>query len=265
MSIVLWQSLTSADLAAALRPDSVAVMVLGAVEQHGKHLPLSTDLDIGQGLLNAALERLEPERSVLVLPPLAVGASEEHDDFPGTLSLPAATAQAVIEALGDSVARSGIRRLVLINSHGGNQSILAQAALALRRRHGMLVVKAFYMRMSPPEDSIPREECHHGLHGGAMETAMMLHLAPERVRREHIAHSSSIGEARAAEGQLIGPEGEAAFAWLAQDLHPDGVAGNATLASTALGERLVTHFGERLARVIREASEMDISRFHPDC
>ncbi|MGQ7247970.1 creatininase family protein [Halomonas sp. V046] len=264
MAIHYWQHLSGPDLARAVREDSVAVMVLGAIEQHGEHLPLSTDLDIGEGLLTAALGRLADHQSVLVLPAMSIGASDEHRDFAGTLSLPATTAQALIEAVGDSLARSGVRRLMLINSHGGNQAILHLAALALRRRHGMLVVKAPYMRLALPDDALPREECRHGLHGGALETAMMLHLAPQRVNTQALAHPRSRGESMAEVGMRLGPEGEASFAWLAQDLHPAGVVGNARLASAAMGKRLVDHFGERLAEILEDSARLAIDDFHPE-
>lgn len=256
-----WQELTTRELAALVTAESVAVLPLAAIEQHGGHLPLSTDLDIGQGLLAATRERLPAGFPLLVLPPVAVGASDEHSAFPGTLSLPPEIAIAVIEAHGDALARAGVRRLVLFNSHGGNNAVMDLAALKLRRRWGMLVVKAHYTRFVPPAEGLPAEELRHGLHGGALETAMMLHLAPHKVRGEALAHPPSRGEALAERGGLLGPEGEAAFAWMAEDLHPGGVVGNARLANAALGERLVSHYAERLARLLDETRALDIDDF----
>lgn len=258
-----WQDLTSRELA-ALPKESVAVMVLGAIEQHGAHLPLSTDLDIGEGLLTAALEVLPAGFPLVQLPPMAVGASDEHLSFPGTLSLSPELAIATLEAHGDAVARAGFRRLVWLNSHGGNKAVMDLAALRLRRRHGLLVVKAHYTRMPLPEGlpeaTLPAEELRHGLHGGALETALMRHLAPEKVRLDHLASPISRGQAMADEGQLLGPEGEAAFAWLAEDLHPKGVVGNAGLGTAELGKRLVTHYARRIARVLIETRAMRLER-----
>lgn len=256
-----WQDLTSVELGKTIDADSVAVLPLAAIEQHGAHLPLSTDLDIGEGLLAAAVAALPEDFPLLELPPLAVGASSEHAGFPGTLSLPPEVAIAVIESYGDSLARAGIRRLVLLNSHGGNKAVADIAALKLRERWGMLVVKANYFRFAAPAQALPVDELRHGLHGGALETAMMLHLAPHKVRREHLGHPPSRGEAMARQGLTLGPEGEAAFAWLAEDLHPDGVVGNARLANTELGERLVNHYGATLATVISETRAMNIDDF----
>ncbi len=256
-----WQDLTSVELDETLGTDSVAVLPLAATEQHGAHLPLSTDLDIGEGLLAAAVSALPEDFPLLALPPLAVGASHEHTDFAGTLSLPPAIAIAVIEACGDSVARAGVRRMVLLNSHGGNKSVADIAALALRARWGMLVVKADYFRFAPPAQSLPADELRHGLHGGALETAMMLHLAPHKVRQAHLGYPRSRGEAMAARGGTLGPEGEAPFAWLAEDLHPDGVVGDTRLATAALGECLVSHYGQKIAAIISETRTMNIDDF----
>lgn len=260
--VMRWQDLTSEELAARDREADVAILTLGAIEQHGQHLPLSTDLDIGEGLLEAAVQRLPEGFPLLVLPSIAVGASAEHTGFAGTLSLPPEVAIAVIEAYGDSVARAGIRRLVLFNSHGGNKAVVDIAALKLRERWGMLVVKANYMRFAPPAEVLPAEELRHGLHGGAVETALMLHFAPEKVRTEMLGHPSSRGERLAAQGVTLGPEGEAPFAWLAEDLHHGGVVGNARLASAELGRRLVDHYAATLAIVIEEAQVIDIADFH---
>ena len=258
-----WQELTTPELA-ALPGESVAVMALGAIEQHGAHLPLSTDLDIGEGLLAAALTQLPADFPLVQLPPLTVGASDEHLSFPGTLSLPPELAIATLEAYGDAVARAGLHRLVWLNSHGGNKAVMDLAALRLRRRHGLLVVKVHSARMPLPEGlpeaSLPAEELRHGLHGGALETALMHHLAPQKVRPARLTSPISRGQAMADEGQLLGPEGEAAFAWLAEDLHPEGVVGNARLGSAELGERLVTHYAGRIARILRETGAMRLER-----
>lgn len=256
-----WQDLTSVELGEALGADSVAVLLLAAIEQHGAHLPLSTDLDIGEGLLAAAVATLPEDFPLLALPPMAVAASSEHAGFPGTLSLPPEVAIAVIEAYGDSLARAGVRRLVLFNSHGGNKAIADVAALKLRQRWGMLVVKANYFRFAPPAQALPVDELRHGLHGGALETAMMLHLAPHKVRREHLGHPPSRGETMARRGLTLGPEGEAAFAWLAEDLHPGGVAGDARLAKAELGEHLIRHYGATLATILSETRFMNIDDF----
>ncbi|WP_025367390.1 creatininase family protein [Thioalkalivibrio paradoxus] len=249
----LWQQMTSPEIAAAVAQDPVVILPLAAIEQHGPQLPLSTDLDIGLGLLNAAAAALGDDVAVWVLPPLAVGTSMEHDGFPGTLSLEPETALAVIGQYGAAVAGNGVRRLLLWNSHGGNSQVMDLAALRLRRDHGLLVVKCSYFRLGYPDGiGLPESELRHGWHGGAVETAMMQHLAPDSVRPEPDRDSGSLGEQLERQFELLGPEGTASFAWLARDLHGSGVVGDARTANAALGARLVAYYGDALARVIRE-------------
>ncbi|SDO16607.1 creatininase family protein [Vreelandella arcis] len=248
-----WQTLTAPQLADIAQRDPVAVLVLGAIEQHGTHLPLATDLTIGEGLQAAMLEQLDPSLDVLCLPPMAVGASDEHKSYPGTLSLPAPVAIATLEAYGDSLAHAGIRRLVLINSHGGNKAVMDLAALTLRRRHAMRVVKATYTRLPPLKGAINADELCYGLHGGALETAIMLHLAPALVQLEDY---QAAAPATPQGDSLVGPEAAASFAWLAEDLSDHGVAGDARQATAELGARLVQHYAGQLAAVVTETARL---------
>ncbi|MES1933416.1 creatininase [Salinisphaera shabanensis T35B1] len=255
-----WCDLSGPELAAIANDASVAILPVAAVEQHGPHLPLSTDVTIGEGLLAGALERLRNASApVFVLPTFAVGASLEHTGFAGTLSIAPETAITTIESIGASLAAAGIRRLLLFNSHGGNKAVLDLAALKLRAAHRMLVVKANYFRFAPPADSLAADELAHGLHGGALETSLMLHLAPASVRREHIAEFKPIGAQRADAGSTLLPEGDAGFAWMAEDLHPQGVAGDARLASAEHGAALAAYFSARLAQVIDETQAFDLA------
>lgn len=257
MSVCLpchWQDLTSQEVA-HLPDDTVAMIVLGAIEQHGAHLPLSTDLDIGVGLLDVACRTLADGFPLVTLPPLAVGASEEHCSFAGTVSLPSETVISILECHGAALARAGVERLVMSNAHGGNDAAMDIAALRLRQRHGMLVVKYHYLRSPLPElpvASLPAGELRHGIHGGAVETAIMRHLYPQRVRTDQLDRHASSGERAEAAGELLGPEGEGSIAWLAEDLHPDGVVGDARLGTSELGERLVRHYADRLVRMLHE-------------
>ena len=250
-----WNHLTTPELEALAGQRAVAVMVLGAIEQHGPHLPLATDLIIGEGLRDKALRALQPETPFLVLPSLAIGASEEHRNFAGTLSLPPSEAVSVIRSVGESVHRAGIGRLVLVNAHGGNHAVMSMAALDLRRRLNMLVVKASYLRFTPPENLLAAEELRYGLHGGQAETAIMLHLAPDQVRMDKARDFTSTAQTTPSE--VLGPEDQAAWAWLAEDLNPAGVVGRAGQATAELGKQLVAHYSQILARVLAETGEME--------
>jgi creatinine amidohydrolase len=255
-----WSERTAPEIAAAAASDPVVVLPVAATEQHGPHLPLSTDEDIGRGLLDAAFRHLPADANVFALPMQEVGASPEHESFPGTLDLGGAVFEEVLVALGASVARAGVRRLVVHNSHGGNRATIDRAALRLRREWGLLVVKAHWFRFPRPTVDLPEAEWVHGLHGGAVETAMMLHLAPERVRSERLDDFGSFGADLADRLTHLGPEGVAAFAWVAEDLNPSGAIGDASLASAELGRVLVDHYGRVLAEIIRDAAAFPLER-----
>lgn len=256
-----WQNRTSAELGELARRDPVCVLPLAAVEQHGPHLPLSTDLDIGLGILRTALDGLDSDTPVAVLPAQTLGASREHGRFPGTLSLDDHALTQVLVETGTALAAQGIRRLVVLNSHGGNRHVLDGAALRLRDRHGMLVIKANYFRFPVPDGiDLPESEWRHGLHGGAVETAMMMHLRPDLVRHARIENAPSVGEKLEEELDVVRPEGVAPFAWLAADLHPSGAVGDPRLATPELGRTLVTHYADIVRKILNDARQFPLER-----
>ena len=255
------QSLTTVEAAALAPRDPVIVLPLAAVEQHGPHLPLSTDLVIGLGVLAEAFSRLPPDLPAWALPPQAVGTSGEHRRFPGTLSLtPELLVESVVQ-MGAAVGAAGIRRLVVANSHGGNLSAIDIAARRLREEHRLLVVKTSYFDGPRPAGAgLPDEEWRYGLHGGAVETAMMRHLRPDLVRLDAVQRFPSLDADLSGTLRQVSAEGGASFAWLAGDLNPEGVAGDATLGSAELGARLLAHYGQVLAEVIRDARGFPLDR-----
>lgn len=256
-----WQSLTSTEAGALEDQDPVAILPLAATEQHGPHLPLSTDLDIGLGLLAAAFKALPDDFPAWVLPAQAVGCSREHAAFPGTLTTEPESLVGLIEDAGDALAACGVGRLVLFNSHGGNKHALDVAGLRIREEHSMLVVKASWFRFPRPEGlDLPEDEWKHGLHGGAVETAMMMHLRPELVRTKEIKNARSLGHDLQGKMSQVGAEGVASFSWLADDLNSSGVVGDATRASAQMGKKLVEHYGSVLADVIKDARAFPLDR-----
>jgi creatinine amidohydrolase len=167
--------------------DTVAIQPTAAIEQHGPHLPVSVDTVINEGVVGRALALAPPDLPVLALPTLCVGKSDEHVHFPGTLTLDDRTLLEHWTHVGRSVARAGVRRLMILNSHGGQMQVIEVLARRLRIACGMFAVAAHWPRLIQPNPRIaPTEECH-GLHGGQIEAAMMLHLAPHLVRMEHAA------------------------------------------------------------------------------
>ena len=261
-SIRSWQSMTTTEAQRLGVSDPVVILPVAAIEQHGPHLPLSTDLDIGVGLLESAFQHLPSDFPAWVLPPQAIGSSAEHLSFPGTLSVDGSLLGDVICAQGGAVARCGVRRLLISNSHGGNRQIIDAAGLQLRRESDLLVIKSHYFLFPRPTGvDLPEQEWRHGLHGGAVETAMMLHLRPDLVRTSCVSDFPPLGDLLERTLRHVGTDEEgASVSWLAEDLNRAGAAGNATLASAAIGERLVNSYGQVLAEVIRDTKEFPIDR-----
>lgn len=253
-----WQHLTTRDFAGLDPEKTIALLPLGAIEQHGPHLPLATDALIAESLANAAMERVS--EGLLVLPFMPVGHSLEHTDFPGTLTLAAEVVLATWIDIGRSVARTGIRKLVLLNAHGGNIPVVQLAALRLRQELGMLVVRANYFALGSPPGLFAADELRHGIHGGEVETSLMLHLHPELVRRAALADFPALSRELAARNELLSSEKPIGFGWMSQDLNEEGVCGNAAGADAERGRVLLNYLAEKLAVLIEEVRAMPLSR-----
>jgi creatinine amidohydrolase len=256
----LWQDMTTAEFAALDAARVIALLPVGAIEQHGPHLPVAVDACINSGIVARALELLPADLPVTVLPLLPVGKSNEHQAFPGTLTLSAETLARLWTEIGESVARAGVRKLVLFNSHGGQPQVMDIVARDLRVRLGMLVVAYSWYAAGVPPDLFHGEEVRHGIHAGAIETSMMLHLRPDLVQLARAADFVPLMRQMADEGyRLLSPTGPGKLAWQAQDLHPSGAAGDARNADAERGRALVDHAAQALVDLLRE-----VDRFAPD-
>jgi creatinine amidohydrolase len=236
---------------------TVAVLPVGAVEQHGPHLPVGVDAMIAEAMARGAAEAAT-EAQVMLLPTQPVGKSVEHLSYPGTLTLSAATLTALWTEIGDSVARAGLRKLVILNAHGGQPQVAEIVARDLRVRHAMLCVSAGWWSVGLPDDlpggGVPEAERRHGIHAGLIETAIMLHLAPDRVTMDKARDfRPSLAEIETTYRwlRMIGPM---QIGWMAQDLHPDGAAGDAASASAALGQAIVAGVTARLGALLDEVA-----------
>lgn len=254
-----WQDLTTEELARLPRGRAVAVLPVGAIEQHGPHLPLSVDADIASAVVERALLKLAPAVPVLVLPLMAVGVSPEHADFPGTLTLKPDTFIRMVVEIGESVAAAGVSRLVIVNGHGGQPGAIDLAAQELRRRHGMLVVAVNSFDLYDARARFPADEIKHGIHGGAVETSIMLHLKPPSVRLKKTQNFASATKRMAGQYKRLSPQGKSGFAWQAQDLNPQGAVGNATRADAARGRTLVEEAAARLSELLAEVSSAKLA------
>ena len=252
----LWQELTTEDVAALDRSRTVAVLPVAAVEQHGPHLPLGTDAMINEGVLARALAQAPADLPIVVLPMLSIGASGEHQDFAGTLSLKARTLLDLVTEVAEGLVRAGLRKLVLFNSHGGQPQVLEMVAQDLRTRHGTIVVVANAWRMMDREAVLPPAEREAGLHAGGFETALMLHLRPDLVRRDKIRDFPSTARKLEREFPSLAAHGRVAFAWQAQDLNPAGAVGDARLGTAEMGRKLVDDAAARLIRLVEELARL---------
>lgn len=252
-----WQDFTTSDLVGLDPEHTVALLPVSAIEQHGPHLPLATDAIIADGLVRLAMERVGQD--VLVLPAMPIGYSLEHVAFAGTLSISAESLLATWLDLGRSVARAGLRKLVLLNTHGGNTPLVQLAALRLRQELGMLVVRANYFSFGCPPGLFPEEELRYGIHGGEVETSLMLHLEPALVRRDSLADFRSLTHEMGERGGLLGPEKPIGFGWMSQDLNKHGVCGNAARADAQRGEVLLSYLADKLATLLTECKSMPLA------
>ena len=257
-----WMQMTWQDIAGAAADIGrwIAVLPLAAVEQHGPHLPLGVDTFIAEAYLARVRNILPDELPVTFLPVQRIGVSVEHLAYPGTLSLSAATAIAAWTELGESLARAGLRKLVLITSHGGNVAAMELVARDLRARFRMLAITVGWHRFGYPENTFSSEEKKHGIHGGDIETSLMLAAMPETVRSEKAPKATPATVAMAREFRWLGAYRPAGFAWMTQDLHATGAIGDATLATAAKGEAALARGAEAFVELLREVDRFELAR-----
>lgn len=255
-----WTEIRWPDVPAAEAARWIAVLPLAATEQHGPHLPLETDVMIGEAYLARVRELLPPAIPATFLPMQPVGISTEHTDYPGTLTLPTEVALKNWMALGEEVARAGIRKLVMVTSHGGNSAAMMLVAQDLRAKHRMLAVTTSWSRFGVPDGLFSAEELRHGIHGGAVETSIMLARYPHAVRQQAIADFRPTSIAIEKEFRWLSTQRPAPFAWQVQDLHPSGAVGDATKGSAENGERLLDYGARAFCELLDDVDNFDVNR-----
>jgi creatinine amidohydrolase len=255
-----WLDMTWQDIAGAATGRWIAVLPLAAVEQHGPHLPLGVDTFIAETYLARVRPLLPEDLPVTFLPVQCVGVSAEHLSYPGTLTFSPATAMAAWTELAESLARAGLRKLVLVTSHGGNVAAMELVARDLRTRLGMLAITVGWHRFGYPEGVFTGEQKKHGIHGGDIETSLMLAAKPGSVRMDAAPQATPETIAMAREFKWLGAYRPAGFAWMTQDLHPSGAVGDATLASAAKGEAALAHGAKAFVELLQEVDRFDLAR-----
>lgn len=255
-----WIEMTWEDFRAGDPARWVAVLPVAAVEQHGPHLPVGVDSYIAEGYLARALKLVPDSLPVTFLPVQWVGKSDEHLAFPGTLTLSAETAMRAWTEIGESVHRAGVRKLVIVTSHGGNSSVLDIVARDLRVRFGMLAVSAAWSRFGYPEGLFTDIERAHGIHGGAIETSLMLALQPATVRKEKAAEFKPETLAIEREFARLRADRPAGFGWMTQDLNPAGALGDARAASADRGEKALDFGARAFVELLEDVNRFDLTR-----
>ncbi len=254
-----WADLSADDFRALDAAQTVAVLPLGATEQHGPHLPVSVDRDLVDEVIRRGLALLDDTLPVLVLPTLAVGKSNEHSAFAGTLTLSAETLLRVLMEIGQSVARAGVRKLLLVNGHGGNAPVMDIAARDLRAEHGLVTAGCSWYALSGEEGVLDAREQAHGLHAGESETSAMLAVRGELVNMAKAQDFSSTSEQWAADYRYLGlGQRPGRLGWVIGDLNADGACGNAAAATAEKGERLLANAAAGLAGLLREFAALPV-------
>lgn len=237
--------------AVAALPDptnTVIVLPAGAIEQHGPHLPCSVDTVIAAGVVGNALAKLHADVPAFAMPPITYGKSDEHLDFPGTMTLTAPTLLATVLEIAESIYRSGFRKLLVVNSHGGQPQVMEIAARELRIRHAdFIVVPGTAWRVPHVAGRyLSEREKKLAMHAGHAETAVMLALAPETVHMDRAVATYP----PAFPSKILSADGRPSCAWVAKDLTPTGVIGDPLGATAEQGRAILESLAESWMQAI---------------
>ncbi len=246
--------LTSKQVNDLPKEEALVILSVGAVEQHGDHLPVMTDALIGEATLTQALEKIDADEQVWLLPPVSYGKSNEHLGWAGTISLSANTLHSVIMDIARSLKLSGFRRLLLFNTHGGNTDLLNVVAREIRIATGLMVFNMAPHSLNVSADLVSEEELEYGIHGGDYETSVVMAIKPNWVQ-EHLRTAEFPDVARY---ELLTLEGRIRFAWVTDDISESGIAGDATKATAEKGEIIQERVTDILAKAFVELSKFEI-------
>jgi creatinine amidohydrolase len=256
----LWAEMSWKDFQNADMANVIAVLPVAAIEQHGPHLPVGVDMLMNEGHLSRAIARTPAHLPVLFLPIQAIGKSNEHIEFPGTLTFSAETIIRAWTEIGESVARAGCRKMIIVNSHGGNVPAVDIVARELRVRRNMLVVATAWSRFGYPDGMFSAKERAHGIHAGDYETSVMLALRPDLVRMEEARDFESAVAAMERDFTWLRATPPVGFGWMSNDLNEFGALGNASIATAEKGEACADYGATAFIELLEDVAAFDMAR-----
>ncbi|MBE0342370.1 creatininase family protein [Paenibacillus sp. 28ISP30-2] len=247
--------LTSKQVKALPKEKALVILPVGAVEQHGPHLPVYTDTLIGEATLTQTLERVRPDKEIWLLPPVSYGKSNAHIGLPGTISLSAGTLHAIMLDIAESLKASGFRKLLLFNTHGGNVDLLNTVSREIRIRTGMMVFYLSPSSLNVAEDLLSPEELEYGIHGGDYETSLVMSIKPDWVQKEFLVKELPDMYSY----RFLTLEGKIRFAWKMADISATGIAGDATMATPEKGRIIQDRITAILSEALEELCDFEIT------
>lgn len=248
-----WSEYRSCEFPGTSPDRTIIILPTAAIEQHGPHLPVGTDAMIAEGMLAVLRSRCPRDLEVRILPVQAVGKSNEHLYAPGTLTLTAQAALTAWTEIGLSVAQAGLKKLVIVNSHGGNLDLVSILSRELRVQAGMLAVKCQWGSFGHPDGMYSPEELAFGIHGGDVETSLMLHFQPHTVEMGAVKRFCS-----SAQDGGVAPVGPVSRGWIASDLNPEGVVGDASAATAEKGAATAAHQVTGFIELLYQVRDMPV-------
>ena len=257
-----WNELTAYDFEALDKDETIAILPLASTEQHGPHLPISTDVSIANGMISEVRAILPSDLDVLVLPTQEIGKANEHIYGPGTLSYPAHLLIEAWTAIGGKVAEAGVKKLVMVNSHGGNLDIMSIVSREIRVRFGIMAVATQWSRFGHPEGLVSAREQRFGIHGGDVETSLMLHFRPDLVHMDKAQDFVSKAEWMAENFKYLQPLAPHSVAWIAHDLNPFGVVGDASAGTAERGALVARHIAQGFIDLLYEVKRYPLSNLY---
>jgi creatinine amidohydrolase len=254
-----WSELRSSEFTALDPSSTIAILPVAATEQHGPHLPVMTDTAIAEGMIKTVLERLPDDLRVLFLAVQSIGKSNEHLRSPGTITVSAENLIRVWCEIGESVHRAGLRKLVIVNSHGGNTEVIGIVARELRVKLGMLVATTQWRRFGLPSGMYTPFDSTHGIHAGDIETSLMLYFRPDLVDMSKAKLFPSKAAEMEKDYKHLRPAGQHGFGWIAQDINPNGAVGDASIATAEKGRLTAEHQADAFIALLRDVARFPLS------